>query len=142
MSEQRDQSDESDDSDPYHSELAVGGTIIAECSNTEDAWFLVWILKEQGVQAAVSLPGKHLDLRGSQVKVARDDEEKARFVLSQGVPAGKREAYDSEPEVEPEPLPACPHCGAGDLVLHNVDTANHWCCEECGTKWDDTPLLP
>lgn len=68
-----------------------------------------------------------------------DDEERARPVLAQPVPEGKREAYDSEPDVEPEPFPVCPAYGATDLLLDGVDEVNHWRCCTCGHRWDEVP---
>jgi hypothetical protein len=127
--------------DPYHNDLTIGGVTVAECSREDDAWFLVRTLEEQGVWSAVLLPDTDLDLRGPQVRVAPDDEEKARLILAQPIPSGKREEYELESEIEPEPLPVCPMCGAPDLILQGVDQVNHWRCDACGTKWDQ-PLSP
>ena len=132
--------EESEDVDPYDNELTIGGVTVAECRTTEDAWFLVHILQEQGIRSAVSLPDKRMDLRGPRVNVAPDDGGKATLVLSVPIPAGKREAYDSQPEVEPDPLPVCPKCGSQDPILEGVDQSNHWRCGVCGIKWDE--LLP
>lgn len=131
------QADDSEYFDPYCNDLAMAGITIAECATAEGAWFLVHLLKEQGIRAAVSVPATRMDLRAPQVRVAPDDEEKARSVLSKPVSVEDREAYDSEPEVEPEPLPVCPKCGAPDLILEGVDEVNHWHCEACGIKWDE-----
>ena len=136
------ESEESDYWDPYRNELTIGGTTVAECGTTEDAWFLVHILEELGIRSAVSLPDSRMDLRGPQVRVAPDDAEKAKLVLSNPIPAGKREAYDSQPEAEPEPLPVCPKCNAPDLILEGVDDANHWRCDGCGHKWGERLPVP
>lgn len=115
---------------PDEYDLAVAGVTVAECESNDDAWFLAYLLKENGIKGVVL---------SSELKVALDDEEKARLVLARPVPAGKREEYDAESELEPEPLPKCPHCAAEDLVLEGVDDANHWLCGACGTKWDEVP---
>lgn len=130
------QTDESKYRDPYHNELTTGGVTVAKCSREDDAWFLVRILEEHGVRSAVLLPDRRLDLRGPEVRVAPDDKEKARLILVQPIPSGKREEYELESEIEPEPLPVCPTCGAPDLILLGVDQVNHWRCAACGTKWD------
>ncbi len=131
------EADEGEYWDPNHNQLTMGGVTVAECPTREDAYFLVYVLREQGIRSAVSLPVGPLDLRGPLVKVAPDDEQQARFVLSQPVPAGKREAYDSELEVEPPPLPRCLVCHSPDVVLDGVDEVNHWRCEVCGHRWTD-----
>ena len=131
------QAEESVYLDPYRNELTIGGITVAECGTTEDAWFLAQILKEQGIRSAVSLPDKRMDLRGPQVRVAPDDEERARLAFAQPIPPGKRAAYDSEPDVEPDPLRVCASCGAPALILEGVDEVNHWRCEVCGSKWDE-----
>jgi len=123
--------------DPHHNELTMGGVTVAECSTREDADFLVYLLQEKGIRSAVLLPDKNFDPRGPQVKVGPDDEVQARSVLTQPVPAGKREAYDSEPEFEVPPPPRCSICGSPEVVLDGVDEANHWRCDVCGHSWTE-----
>lgn len=130
--------DQSERWNPYVEDLRLGGVTVAECASKEDAWFVVYLLERQGIPSAVSGP-RHRDLHGPTVKVAPDDEEKARFVLTQPISQSEREAWERDIEFDP---PVCPNCGATVSILQGVDEANHWRCDLCGIKWDQVPLLP
>lgn len=96
--------DDSEYLDPYPNELTIGGVTVAECGTPDDAGFLVQILQEEGIRSAVLLPHKRMDLRGYQVRVAPDDEVRAKLILSTPIPVAKPQAYNSQLQVEPSPL--------------------------------------
>jgi len=53
-----------------------------------------------GIRSRILLPGDKTGLRLPKTKVAPEYEELARRVIAESVPAGTREDYDPEPEID------------------------------------------
>lgn len=125
--------------DPHHNDLSEGGVTVAAFQTEEGCNFAGYILSEEGVQSAVVVPERRLDLRLPQLRVAPDDEALARRILAQPVTAEKRAQYEAEPESGPFVTPCCPACGSSEVILESVAVGNVWRCDSCGKSWSDVP---
>jgi hypothetical protein len=125
--------------DSHRNDLAAGGVTVAEFQTEEECSFAAYLLAEGGVQSAVAVPERRLDLRLPQVRVAPDDEALARRILAQPITAEKRAQYDAEPDCEPFVTPRCPRCASPEVVLEYVANGNSWRCDICGNRWSEIP---
>jgi ribosomal protein S27AE len=111
-------------------------TLLRTCDTREEAWQLSEMLKRAGIESWIEAPAQGaLDLTGPRVMVAADEQERAGAIAAQPVP---QEIIDqSKVRVEDFVPPACPKCGAEDLLLESVDPTNRWRCEVCGAEWSE-----
>lgn len=114
-------------------EIAAAGISIAECETEKEARFLSFVLNNAGIQSGVLVPHGRFDLRYPQVRVAPDDVDRAKAVLTQPITAKLREEFDEL--IEDFEVPGCPGCGSREILLESVELGNKWKCDECGHSW-------
>jgi len=133
-------------------------TELCECETREQAWQIIGVLGDAGVESWLQDPTRHfaspsLDLTGFRIFVAADQLEEARVILAQPIP--QEIIDDSKIEVPEFDLPQCPRCGAKDPILcpaeelflgdpkpETANWVNTWRCEACGKEWSDAAAMP
>ena len=112
-------------------------TLLCECSRGEETPIRE-VLKQAGIDSWIDGRGYRLsqDMSNPRILVAADQLERAREIISRGIPQAIIEECKAEvPEFEP---PVCPKCGAEDPLLESAEPVNSWLCEECGKQWMDS----
>lgn len=120
-------------------------TLLCQCDSPEEAWQIAEVLRRAGIESWIEGPRSYayssgsehtsLDVGSQSVRVAADQLDEARIIISRPIPQEiVEESQATAPEYEP---PVCPQCGAADPVLENTDPVNEWKCESCGAEWVD-----
>lgn len=110
-------------------------TMLCECEERAQAWQMFEVLRQAGIESWVERPRSPLAPSSRRVLVAADQLEGARLIAERPIPQEIVDLTKMEvPEFEP---PVCPSCGAGDVVLDDVNPVNLWRCETCGRQWTD-----
>ncbi len=123
-------------------DLLTAGVSICQCESSADAKYCGYLLSESGIASVVVQgQGSKFDLRWPQVKVAPEDEERAREIVLRPVDPEKRGAFEEETAIQPSPLPVCLKCGSAEILLEGVDPSNQWYCEDCGERWADEAVV-
>jgi hypothetical protein len=113
-------------------------TLLCECESMEQAQQLSEYLKLAGIDCWIEDPNAPSRFKGLQIPkprviVAADQLEQAREVSANPIP---KEIIEESKFVAPEfDMPKCPHCGAADPALEDVNPFNSWRCEGCGYQW-------
>jgi protein-S-isoprenylcysteine O-methyltransferase Ste14 len=117
-------------------QLESNSLSVRDCKTPEEAEVICHLLRLANI-TAVSFPLQLRNLRTVQVRVGRDDVEKALTILSSGVPAEVAEELASQFTSDDFVLPRCRSCDSTDVALESVENTNHWSCGKCGSRWQD-----
>jgi protein-S-isoprenylcysteine O-methyltransferase Ste14 len=107
-----------------------------ECKTQEEADVICHLLRLANITAVV-FPLQSGRLRTAQVKVGRDDAEKALTILSSRVPAEIAAELASRFTSGNFVLPRCQSCNSTDVSFGSVRTTHHWSCGTCRSLWQE-----
>ncbi|MGI8770108.1 MAG: hypothetical protein ACR2JE_01590 [Acidobacteriaceae bacterium] len=119
--------------------LQKGGVSVCECETSQEAELYCYVLELAKIKGVVLRRGEKFDLRLPQVRVAPDDAERAKALLSQPIPDATRKDFEEQFISGDFEIPACKRCGSADVLLEAVEPTNQWRCDKCGARWQDPP---
>jgi hypothetical protein len=115
-------------------------TLLCECNEVEWAYQLNELLRRNGIDSWVSVPGRGRNDPGlpTKVEVGADQLEQAKIVIAQPMPQEIIKMFqEMNEDVQEFEIEHCPACGAEDPTLEGVEPVNQWLCESCGHTWSD-----
>ena len=105
---------------------------VFEFAAMEDALLAQGLLESAGIPSVVPT-SEIVAIDTPRLIVSPSDAQAAHLILSRPDASG-----DAGAAIFTEST--CPECGAADPVLEAVDPTNHWHCEACDHRWQDTEL--